>query len=242
MSAWLFSLNTHFSNIKNKLISFLLYVFVSVLILLQKDFSMFCVISAIYISQLWIAGLKWKWVGTIVLFFAIIFSFLYLVMDHVRRRVDMFFNPQIGDNYQISRSLQAIIEGGFFGKGPGMGTIKDTLPDAHTDFIFAVVAEEFGWVVCLLIIFIFICLIFNVFQRIKESNDIFAIIAVSGLIIQFGIQIFINIGSTIGLIPTTGVTLPFISYGGSSLLSFGLNIGAILSLTRRKYDNAFTQK
>ena len=242
MSAWLFSLNTHFSNIKNKLISFLLYAFVSVLILLQKDLSMFCVISAIYISQLWIAGLKWKWVGTIALFFAIIFSFSYLVMDHVRRRVDMFFNPQIGDNYQISRSLQAIIEGGFFGKGPGMGTIKDTLPDAHTDFIFAVVAEEFGWVVCLLIIFIFICLIFNVFQRIKESNDIFAIIAVSGLIIQFGIQIFINIGSTIGLIPTTGVTLPFISYGGSSLLSFGLNMGAILSLTRRKYDNAFTQK
>jgi len=165
-----------------------------------------------------------------------------LIIDNVKRRVDIFFNLQVGDNYQITKSLEAIKEGGFFGKGPAEGTIKDILPDAHTDFIFAVVAEEFGWVTCLIIIFIFIFLIFTIFQRIKKTNNMFALITVSGLIIQFGFQIFVNIGSTIGLIPTTGTTLPFISYGGSSMISSAINLGTILSLTRIKYINAFEQK
>ena len=91
----------------------------------------------------------------------------YFIIDNVKSRVNTFFNPQVGDNYQINKSLEAIIEGGFFGKGPGAGIIKDILPDAHTDFIFAVVAEEFGWITCLIIIFIFIFLIFTIFQRIK---------------------------------------------------------------------------
>ena len=121
-----------------------------------------------------------------------------------------------------------------------MGTIKDILPDAHTDFIFAVIAEEFGLIVSLIIISIFIYLIFCVFQRIKEQKDMFIILSVAGLITQLGVQIFINIGSTVGLIPTTGTTLPFISYGGSSIISTGLNVGVILSLTRTKYKNIFT--
>ena len=175
-------------------------------------------------------------------FLEVFFFLCYLIIDNVKRRVDIFFNLQVGDNYQITKSLEAIKEGGFFGKGPAEGTIKDILPDAHTDFIFAVVAEEFGWVTCLIIIFIFIFLIFTIFQRIKKTNNMFALITVSGLIIQFGFQIFVNIGSTIGLIPTTGTTLPFISYGGSSMISSAINLGTILSLTRIKYINAFEQK
>jgi len=165
----------------------------------------------------------------------------YLILENVKRRIDNFIDPTTGDNYQITKSLQAIIEGGFFGKGPGLGTIKDSLRDAHTDFIFAVVAEEFGWISCLFIIFIFIFLIFKIFQRIKEEKNIFTILVVSGLVLQFGMQIFVNIASTIGLIPTTGTTLPFISYGGSSMLSISFNIGTILSLTRRKYKDSFVQ-
>ena len=242
ISAWIFSSNTYLQNLNNKLISFLLYLFVSSLILFQPDVSMFCIISLAYFAQLWISGLKWRWLGFVVLFFGSIFSLCYLIIDNVKRRVDIFFNPQDGDNYQITKSLEAIIEGGFFGKGPAEGTIKDILPDAHTDFIFAVVAEEFGWITCLIIIFIFIFLIFTIFQRIKKTNNMFALITVSGLIIQFGFQIFVNIGSTIGLIPTTGTTLPFISYGGSSMISSAINLGTILSLTRIKYINAFEQK
>ena len=242
ISAWIFSSNTYLQNLNNKLISFLLYLLVSSLVLSQPDVSMFCIISLAYFSQLWISGLKWRWLGFVVLFFGSIFSLCYLIIDNVKRRVDIFFNLQVGDNYQITKSLEAIKEGGFFGKGPAEGTIKDILPDAHTDFIFAVVAEEFGWVTCLIIIFIFIFLIFTIFQRIKKTNNMFALITVSGLIIQFGFQIFVNIGSTIGLIPTTGTTLPFISYGGSSMISSAINLGTILSLTRIKYINAFEQK
>ena len=239
VSAWIFSSDIHLKNANNKLLTFLLYLFVSGLVLLQPNFSMFCIISLAYFAQLWISGLKWKWVGITSLFFGAIFSLCYLIIENVKRRVDVFLNLQISDNYQISQSLQAIAEGGLFGKGPGMGTIKDILPDAHTDFIFAVIAEEFGWIACLIIIFIFIFLIFTIFQRIKKTNDKFSFIAVSGLIIQFGFQIFVNIGSTIGLIPTTGTTLPFISYGGSSMISSALNFGAILSLTRIKYKDVF---
>ena len=242
ISAWIFSSNTYLQNLNNKLISFLLYLLVSSLVLSQPDVSMFCIISLAYFAQLWISGLKWRWLGFVVLFFGSIFSLCYLIIDNVKRRVDIFFNLQVGDNYQITKSLEAIKEGGFFGKGPAEGTIKDILPDAHTDFIFAVVAEEFGWVTCLIIIFIFIFLIFTIFQRIKKTNNMFALITVSGLIIQFGFQIFVNIGSTIGLIPTTGTTLPFISYGGSSMISSAINLGTILSLTRIKYINVFEQK
>ena len=242
ISAWIFSSNTYLQNLNNKLISFLLYLLVSSLVLSQPDVSMFCIISLAYFAQLWISGLKWRWLGFVVLFFGSIFSLCYLIIDNVKRRVDIFFNLQVGDNYQITKSLEAIKEGGFFGKGPAEGTIKDILPDAHTDFIFAVIAEEFGWVTCLIIIFIFIFLIFTIFQRIKKTNNMFALITVSGLIIQFGFQIFVNIGSTIGLIPTTGTTLPFISYGGSSMISSAINLGTILSLTRIKYINAFEQK
>mgnify|MGYP001062150646 FL=1 len=242
ISAWIFSSNTYLQNLNNKLISFLLYLLVSSLVLSQPDVSMFCIISLAYFAQLWISGLKWRWLGFVVLFFGSIFSLCYLIIDNVKRRVDIFFNLQVGDNYQITKSLEAIKEGGFFGKGPAEGTIKDILPDAHTDFIFAVVAEEFGWITCLIIIFIFIFLIFTIFQRIKKTNNMFALITVSGLIIQFGFQIFVNIGSTIGLIPTTGTTLPFISYGGSSMISSAINLGTILSLTRIKYINAFEQK
>ena len=242
ISAWIFSSNTYLQNLNNKLISFLLYLLVSSLVLSQPDVSMFCIISLAYFAQLWISGLKWRWLGFVFLFFGSIFSLCYLIIDNVKRRVDIFFNLQVGDTYQITKSLEAIKEGGFFGKGPAEGTIKDILPDAHTDFIFAVVAEEFGWVTCLIIIFIFIFLIFTIFQRIKKTNNMFALITVSGLIIQFGFQIFVNIGSTIGLIPTTGTTLPFISYGGSSMISSAINLGTILSLTRIKYINTFEQK
>ena len=239
ISAWIFSNKNIFAGIDNKIVSFFIYLFVSFLILLQPDFSMFFIISVIYFAQLWISGLKWKWVIVAGSFFLSVITISYFIFSNVQRRIDIFLDPSKGDNYQINKSLQAIIEGGFFGKGPGLGTIKDTLPDPHTDFIFAVIAEEFGWIACLFIIFIFIILIFRIFQRLKEETDIFIILAVSGLIIQFGIQIFVNLGSTVGLIPTTGVTLPFISYGGSSVLSMALNFGAILSLTRRKYANAF---
>ena len=236
--AWIFSSKNMFELVNNQVFSFILYLFVSSLILLQPDFSMFFIISSIYFSQLIIAGLKWRWIITLLLFFSSILSAAYFLLNNVKVRINNFLDPNLGDNYQISKSLQGIKEGGLFGKGAGLGNIKDSLPDAHTDFIFSVIAEEFGIISCLLILIFFIYLIFNIYKRIKNEKSLFVILSVSGLVIQLCLQILINIGSTIAFIPTTGTTLPFISYGGSSMITMGLNIGVILSLTRVNYKDS----
>ena len=235
--AWIFSSKNQLKVINNQIFSFILYLFVSGLILYQPDFSMFIIISSVYFGQLFINGLKWKWIIACSFFFSFVFFVTYFLLSNVKIRIDNFFDPSTGDNYQISKSLQAIKEGGLFGKGPGMGTVKDNLPDAHTDFIFSVIAEEFGLISCLFVIIFFIYLIFKIYKRVKNEKYLFVILSVSGLVIQLGSQIFVNIGSTIGLIPTTGTTLPFISYGGSSMISMALNIGVILALTRVNYKN-----
>ena len=235
--AWIFSSKNQLKAINNQIFSFILYLFVSGLILYQPDFSMFIIISSVYFGQLFINGLKWKWVIACSFFFSFVFFVTYFLLSNVKIRIDNFFDPSTGDNYQISKSLQAIKEGGLFGKGTGMGTVKDNLPDAHTDFIFSVIAEEFGFISCLFVIIFFIYLIFKIYKRVKNEKHLFIILSVSGLVIQLGSQIFVNIGSTIGLIPTTGTTLPFISYGGSSMISTALNIGVILALTRVNYKD-----
>ena len=235
--AWIFSSKNQLKLINNQIFSFILYLFVSGLILYQPDFSMFIIISSVYFGQLFINGLKWKWVIACSFFFSFVVFVTYFLLSNVKIRIDNFFDPSTGDNYQISKSLQAIKEGGLFGKGPGMGTVKDNLPDAHTDFIFSVIAEEFGFISCLFVIIFFIYLIFKIYKRVKNEKHLFIILSVSGLVIQLGSQIFVNIGSTIGLIPTTGTTLPFISYGGSSMISTALNIGVILALTRVNYKD-----
>ena len=235
--AWIFSSKNYFPMISNQFFSFLLYLFVSSLILYQPDFSMFVIISFVYFGQLFISGLNKKWVVASLLFFSFVFSATYYFSNNVKLRIDNFLFST-GDNYQISKSLEAIKEGSLFGKGPGLGTVKENIPDAHTDFIFSVIAEEFGLLSCLLIIVFFIYLIFNICKKIKNEKHLFIILCVSGLVMQLGSQIFVNIGSTIGLIPTTGATLPFISYGGSSMISTALNIGVILALTRVSYKDS----
>ena len=235
--AWIFSSKNQLKVINNQIFSFILYLFVSGLILYQPDFSMFIIISSVYFGQLFINGLKWKWVIACSFFFSFVVFVTYFLLSNVKIRIDNFFDPSTGDNYQISKSLQAIKEGGLFGKGTGMGTVKDNLPDAHTDFIFSVIAEEFGLISCLFVIIFFIYLIFKIYKRVKNEKYLFVILSVSGLVIQLGSQIFVNIGSTIGLIPTTGTTLPFISYGGSSMISTALNIGVILALTKVNYKD-----
>ena len=235
--AWIFSSKNQFKLINNQIFSFILYLFVSILILLQPDFSMFIIISSVYFGQLFISGLKWKWVTACLLFFSFVFLSAYYFLGNVKMRIDSFLFST-GDGYQISKSLQAIKEGELFGKGPGLGTVKENIPDAHTDFIFSVIAEEFGLISCLLIIVFFTYLIFKICKRIKNEKNLFVILSVSGLVIQLGSQIFVNIGSTIGLIPTTGTTLPFISYGGSSMISMAINIGVILALTRVSYKDS----
>jgi cell division protein FtsW len=158
----------------------------------------------------------------------------YLTFDHVRLRIDRFIDPVGGKGYQVERSLDAFVNGGLFGRGPGEGHVKEVLPDAHTDFILAVAGEEFGLLLCLLIVALFAFVVLRGFSRAFKDSDFFVMVAVAGLLTQFALQAIINIASTTNLIPPKGMTLPFISYGGSSTLALALGMGMVLALTRAR--------
>ena len=216
-------------------ICILLYIFVLITLLLQPDLGMAIVVSTVWCVQFFIAGLPIIWV-TVFLFAGVVGTILaYFLLPHVSSRIDRFIDPSAGDTFQISQSLQAFGNGGIFGQGPGEGSVKSVLPDAHTDFIFAVAGEEFGLFACLIIVGLFAFIVLRGFACALREDNLFILLAVSGLLTQFGLQAFINMGSTLHLIPTKGMTLPFISYGGSSLISIALCIGMVLALTRRRY-------
>ena len=163
-------------------------------------------------------------------------------LGYVRWRVDRFLHPSVGDSFQTDRALQSFIEGGFFGKGPGEGTIKTVLPDAHTDFIFAVIAEEYGVLACLVILGLFGLVAIRVFSRHVDRANAFAPLAAAGLVLLFALQAIINMAVNVGLVPAKGITLPFISSGGSSMLAVGLTMGMLLAVTRRRPDPARVKK
>jgi len=148
--------------------------------------------------------------------------------------VDRFMDPASGDTYQIDRAMEAVRAGGFFGQGLGEGVVKRILPDAHTDFIFAVAAEEFGVLAGILIIGLFSFIVIRSLMRAMEETDLFVQLAVSGLTLLIGAQALINLSVNLNLMPAKGMTLPFISYGGSSLLALALATGMLLGLNRRR--------
>ena len=154
----------------------------------------------------------------------------YQNFSHVKIRIDNFID---GKTYQVSKSLQSFESGGFWGKGPGEGFYKKSLPDAHSDFVFAVAAEEYGVFICCLIITLYCIIILRSFTFSIKTNNLFLILAISGLAFQFGFQSLIHIASNTDLIPTKGMTLPFLSYGGSSILASGISAGILLALTRK---------
>ncbi len=136
--------------------------------------------------------------------------------------------------YQVSRAMDAFRNGGLFGRGPGEGRVKEVLPDAHTDFIFAVAGEEFGLMVCLAVVGLFAFVVLRGFGRAFRDTDLFVLIATAGLLSQFGYQSIINMASTVHLMPPKGMTLPFVSYGGSSTLAVAITMGMVLALTRNR--------
>ena len=215
-------------------ITFVSFIFLMGLILLQPDLGMTILISSTFFCQLFIAGLSIILViyGLILIFSVSIFSYFFL--DHVKNRIDSFLGN--ADTYQIDLSLQAFKSGGIFGKGPGQGDLKEKIPDANTDFIFAVAGEELGFIFCLIIIFIILSIIIRSLLKVLQLEDPYKIIAISGLICSFGLQCLINIFSSLGLIPTKGMTLPFVSYGGSSMISIAILFGFLLSLTNKKNE------
>jgi cell division protein FtsW len=234
VAAWLFSEQKLRPGFPGNLISTALFLGILAMLIKQPDIGMAAVVALVWFAQFYMAGLRLYWVlaGALAGLGGLVGAYLYL--PHVRVRVDHFLDPSAGDSYQVNRSIEAFANGGLWGRGPGEGTIKDVLPDAHADFVFAVAGEEFGVVVCLAIVALFAFIVLRGLSRMSQEGSLFVLLAATGLLIQFGLQAAINMASSLHLIPTKGMTLPFLSYGGSSMLALGLGMGMMLALTRRR--------
>ena len=211
---------------------------VSTVLLLQPDVGMTFMVVSVWFGQFALAGMPALALAGLVL--AVVFGGVtaYFGFSHVSNRVDAFLHDGGGDRYQIGRSLESFRQGGLAGQGPGEGTVKETLPDAHADFIFAVLAEEFGLLVCLAVIALYGLIVFRGAFRLMAEENLFAFLAVAGLLASFGLQAFINMASALEVIPTKGTTLPFLSYGGSSLFAATITLGFVLALNRRRDGQA----
>lgn len=215
-------------------ISAALYLMIIALLLLQPDFGMTITFTALWLVQIFVYGLPIILIIGIGIAVVILSIGAYLVFPHVADRINKFLDAD-GKNYQVERSLDAFVNGSFLGTGPGNGVVKKFIPDAHTDFIFAVVGEEYGIIACIIIIALFAYLIARIVKRALEEEDSFVYLALCGLMMQFSMQVIVNIGVSLRLLPTKGMTLPFISYGGSSMMSTAICFGLILAFTKRKY-------
>ena len=234
LSAWFFATRCLDDRFPGHLLAGGLYLLVAGLLLLQPDVGMTLVVSAIWAVQFFIAGMPWLLVAGLALLFLGGSVGAYFTFSHVRIRVDRFLDPEAGQGYQVGRALDAFRNGGWSGRGPGEGRVKEVLPDAHADFIFAVVGEEFGLIACLIIVVLFCFVVLRGFSNAAKANDLFVLLAVAGLLTQFALQTLINMASTVNLMPPKGMTLPFISYGGSSTLALGFALGMVLALTRMR--------
>jgi cell division protein FtsW len=199
---------------------------------MQPDVGTAVLVVTVWLTQLFVAGLPLIWVAAIGLVGAMGAVVAYLTLPHVASRVDRFLDPAVGDSFQIETAREAFLHGGVLGRGPGEGVLKNVLPDAHTDFIFAVAGEEFGLITGLLLLGLFAFVVLRCLSRALQATSAFVMLAATGLVVQFGLQAVINIGVNLDLMPTKGMTLPFISYGGSSLIGMALVIGMVLALTR----------
>ncbi len=232
--AWMLSEEQKNPQIKGRGVSIFLYLVLALTLVLQPDIGMLFITTAVFGIQLFLNGMPMLFVfGAIILGISGI-GLAYLFLPHVTVRINKFLDPATGDHYQINRSLEAFTSGGMFGVGPGEGIIKKHLPDAHADFIFAVLGEEFGFFVCVFVVIVIAAIVLYGINKALKENNMFTLLASVGLLSQFGLQSFINIASTLHIIPTKGMTLPFMSYGGSSMIAISIVVGLILAFNRRK--------
>ena len=221
-------------------LSFLVTLAVASLLVMQPDIGQTLLVFLSWSILIFVSGINIVFLT--ILFSSLIFSFLFLIFfiekfQYIKNRILSFLDPGTGSyNFQSDKAIESIISGGYFGKGVGEGTLKNTVPEAHTDYIISVISEEFGVIAIILILFLFLVLIYSIFKRVYYENEekVKLILVGSASLIMF--QVMIHIGVNIRLFPTTGMTLPFISYGGSSIISISILSGIILNLTKRKID------
>jgi cell division protein FtsW len=231
--AFLFAEHARQPEIPGNLFAILLMGVVAALLIAQPDLGQTMLVTGTWGAMFFMAGMPWFWIallGGIAVAGAV---GAYTIFPHVAGRIDRFMTGE-GDTFQVDTGREAIVRGGWFGQGPGEGTVKRILPDSHTDFVFSVAAEEFGIIVCFIIVGLFAFIVMRGLRFAMNERDEFTRLAVGGLVILFGFQSIINIAVNLQLMPAKGMTLPFISYGGSSLLAMAISVGMLLALTRRR--------
>ncbi len=233
ITAWLFAENSRRPDIPGNLFSIILFGIVAALLIVQPDFGQTMLIAVVWGALFFMAGMPWVWILALGIIGVVGMLTAYFMFSHVASRINRFITGE-GDNYQVDRGIDAIVNGGWLGQGPGEGTVKNILPDSHTDFLFAVVAEEFGIIACMLLVGIFAFIVLRGLAKSLDENDAYVRMSASGLVLLFGFQSMINIGVNLKLLPAKGMTLPFISYGGSSMIAMAMGMGFLLALTRSR--------
>ena len=230
--AWLISASGQINGAPGRLWSFILTMLVVALLIIQPDFGQACLILFGWGIVYFVAGASFILLVALALMVLAAGSIAYSHSEHFAKRIDGFLSPDIDPRTQLGYATNAIQEGGFFGVGVGEGQVKWSLPDAHTDFIISVAAEEYGLLLVVLIILLFTWIVLASLIRLLRETDAFNRLAGSGLVAMFGIQAIINVGVAVRLLPAKGMTLPFVSYGGSSIIAMGITVGMLLALTR----------
>ena len=239
IAAWLFAENARRPDIPGNLFSIILFAIVVALLIAQPDFGQTILISAVWGSLFFMAGMPWLWIAALAVIGVVGMFSAYLFFPHVAGRINRFVSGE-GDNFQVDTAIEAVLNGGWLGQGPGEGTVKNILPDSHTDFSFAVAAEEFGIIACMLLVSLYAFIVIRTFLKSLHEDDGYIRLSSCGLVLLFGFQSLINIGVNLKLLPAKGMTLPFISYGGSSLIAMALGMGMLLALTRTRTESRKT--
>ncbi len=234
VAAWMFSEAQKGKGVPGVSIAFAAWALTVGLLLIQPDIGQTLLITTTFMAVFFMAGVPLKWVAALAAAGAAGVVGLYFAFSHMRDRLSRFFSPESTDTHQIDRASEAIRAGGLVGRGVGEGVMKRSVPDLHTDFIYSVGAEEFGLVLSLAMISLYAFIVIRGMRRAMKLTDPFEQTAAAGLFMLIGLQASINIAVNLNLIPTKGMTLPFISYGGSSMLAMGLTMGLALALTRRR--------
>ncbi len=238
--SWMFAEGQKGQGVPGVTIAFGLYLLSVGLLLIQPDVGQTVLITVAFGAAFWMAGVPLSWVMLLGGTALAGLSSTYFLFPHVASRVDRFLSPDRADTHQVDRAAEAIAAGGFFGRGPGEGVMKRHVPDLHTDFIYSVAAEEYGLIFSLMLIALFAFIVIRGLYKAMKLSDPFQQVAAAGLFVLVGEQVFINVAVNLNLIPTKGMTLPFISYGGSSMLAICLTLGLALALTRRR-PGAYSQ-
>jgi len=232
--SWLFAESTRRPEMPANSLALVLLLLVVALIVLQPDFGQTLLILAVWGTLFFMAGVRLVWVVGLAGSAIAGLAAAYFTVPYVSRRINAFIDPASADTFNVGIALESFMRGGWVGQGPGEGTVKRILPESHTDFVFAVVAEEFGIAACLILVALFAFIVVRALHHALSNEDAFARFAVAGLAVLFGAQAAINMAVNLHLLPAKGMTLPFISYGGSSMISLAYAMGMLLALTRER--------